>query len=268
MRVAIISDLHGNTFALEAILEDIAKQNVDQIIVAGDSVNGHPNSKQCWDMVLTLNCPVLQGNHEQYMYRLNSPDAEAEWSEERFQTIRYFHSQFSSANLENMRALPFTYQLPDLLICHATPLDAFQSLYSNSTALELETAFAGTSESCIVRGHNHNWFTTQWNGRTMFSIDSAGLPLGGHINAPYAILSLQKAWSLEQRLVTYDHAAAVNAMNDEYMANVGAMGHIWKLELQTAQAHLNPFFNKYFAALERQEIGFEDAVRRYCASLK
>jgi predicted phosphodiesterase len=268
MRVAILSDLHGNTFALEAILEDIAQQGVDQIVVAGDSVNGHPNSKQCWDKVMKLGCPVLQGNHEQYMYRLNTPTAKPEWSEEHFQTIRYFHSQFSSTDLEKMRLLPFTHSLPDLLICHATPGNAFQSLFSHSSELELETAFAGTSETCIVRGHNHNWFTKQWNGRTMYSIDSAGLPLGGHINAPYAILSLQKTWSLEQRLVTYDHLAAVNAMNDEYMANVGAMGHLWKLELQTSCEHLNPFFKTYFAALERQEIGFEEAVNQYCALLK
>ena len=64
MRVAIISDLHGNTFALEAILEDVAEQNVDQIVIAGDSVNIHPNSKTCWNMVLDLGCVVLQGNHE------------------------------------------------------------------------------------------------------------------------------------------------------------------------------------------------------------
>jgi predicted phosphodiesterase len=268
MRVAIISDLHGNTFALEAILEDIAKQGVDQIVVAGDSVNGHPNSKPCWEMVLALGCPVLQGNHEQYMYRLNTPDAEPEWTQEHFQTIRYFHSQFSSADLDKMRALPFTYSLPDLLVCHATPGDAFKSLFSHSSKLELETAFAGTTETNIVRGHNHNWFAVQWNGRTLYSIDAAGLPLNGNTNAPYAILSLQKTWSLEQRLVTYDHLAAVNAMNDEFMANVGAMGYLWKLELQTAQKHLTPFLTEYFAALERQEIGFEDAVRRYCALLE
>jgi predicted phosphodiesterase len=265
MRVAIVSDLHGNTFALEAILEDIAKQGVDQIIVAGDSVNGHPNSKQCWDMVMKLGCPVLQGNHEQYMYRLNTPSAEPEWAQERFQTIQYFHSQFSSVDLENMRVLPLMYSLPDLLICHATPRDAFKSLYSHNSDLELETAFAGTTETNIVRGHNHNWFTTQWKGRTMYSIDSAGLPLTGNTNAPYAILTLQKTWSLEKRLVNYDHQTAVSAMNDEYIANVGAMGHIWRLELQTAQKHMSPFLENFFAALERQEIGFKDAVNQYCA---
>jgi predicted phosphodiesterase len=267
MRVAIVSDLHGNTFALEAILEDIAKQGVDQMIVAGDSVNGHPNSKQCWDMVVALGCPVLQGNHEQYMYRLNTAKAEPEWTEERFQTIRYFHTQFSSGDLEKMRSLSFTYSLPDLLICHAIPRDAFQSLYTHSSDLELEQAFTGTSETIIVRGHNHNWFTTHWNGRTLYSINAAGLPLTGNTNAPYAILSLNKTWMLEQRHVPYDHQAAVNVMNDDYIANVGAMGHLWKLELQTAQPHLNPFFKQYFVALERQEIDFEDAVRQYCALL-
>jgi hypothetical protein len=65
--------------------------------------------------------------------------------------------------------------------------------------------------------------------------------------------------------VTYDHQAAVAAMNDEFIANVGAMGYLWKLELQTVQKHMLPFFEIFFAALERQEIGFKDAVRQYCA---
>jgi hypothetical protein len=72
----------------------------------------------------------------------------------------------------------------------------------------------------------------------------------------------------EQRLVICDHQVAVVAMNDIYVANVGAMGHLWRLELQTAQEHLNPFFKKFFVALERQEIGFEEAVNQYCSLLK
>ena len=263
MRVAIISDLHGNTFALEAILEDVARQNVDQIVIAGDSVNIHPNSKVCWDMVNKLDCIVLQGNHEQYMYRFGTPDAAPEWSQPRFQMIRYFHSQFSSLDLKQMRALPLTYYLPDLLICHATPKDTFKTLTPKTSSLELQNLFSGTNEAFIVRGHNHNWFSLAWNNRELWSIDSAGLPLSGNTLAAYAILTRGSTWQLEQRLVTYDHAAAVNLMNDAYIANVGALGHILRLELMTGSPHLVPFFQKYSAALEARAITLEDAVKNF-----
>ena len=265
MRVAIISDLHGNTFALEAILEDVTEQNVDQIVIAGDSVNIHPNSKTCWDMVLDLGCVVLQGNHEQYMYRVGTPDASSEWNEPRFQMIRYFHAQFSSSDLEEMRALPLTYHLPDLLICHATPRDTFKTLTPQTPKLELEDLFSGTHEPFIVRGHNHNWFSLQWNGRNLWSIDAAGLPLSGNIQAAYAILTRHNTWQLEQRFVSYDHAAALKVMNDAYIAGVGALGHILRLELATARPHLVPFFLRYGLVLEAGTVTLEDAVQRFIA---
>ncbi len=51
MRLAVLSDVHGNLQALEAVLEHAQKQQVDQIIVAGDLINIIPNSRACWDLV-------------------------------------------------------------------------------------------------------------------------------------------------------------------------------------------------------------------------
>lgn len=263
MRVAIISDLHGNTFALEAILEDIARQHVDQLVIAGDSVNIHPNSKACWDIVNKLGCVVLQGNHEQYMFRFGTTNAPLEWSQLRFQMVRYFHAQFSSLDLARMRALPLTYHLPDLLICHATPKDTFKTLTPQTSTLELQDLFSGTHESCIVRGHNHNWVSLHWNNRKLWSIDAAGLPLSGNTQAAYAILTHASTWHLEQRLVSYDLAAAVNSMDEAFIANVGALGHVLRLELATGSPHLVPFFQKYGATLEAQSITLEAAVKRF-----
>jgi predicted phosphodiesterase len=263
MRVAIISDLHGNTFALEAILEDVAGQNVDQIVIAGDSVNIHPNSKACWEMVNSLGCVVLQGNHEQYMYLFGTTDAPSEWSQPRFQMVRYFHSQFSSLDLARMQALPLTYHLPDLLICHATPRDTFKTLTPQTLDLELQDLFSDTQESCIVRGHNHNWFSLHWNNRKLWSIDAAGLPLSGNTQAAYAILTRGSTWQLEHRLVTYDHVTAVKLMNDDYIANVGALGYVLGLELATGSPHLVPFFQKYGTALKAQSITLEAAVKKF-----
>jgi len=63
MRVAIISDIHGNQIALEAVLEDLSQQPaVDHLVIAGDLCLNGPCPKQVLDTVQRLDCPVIQGN--------------------------------------------------------------------------------------------------------------------------------------------------------------------------------------------------------------
>ena len=65
MRVAVISDIHGNQIALEAVLEDLSQQApVDHTIIAGDLCLNGPCPAQVLDIVRGLNCPVIQGNVE------------------------------------------------------------------------------------------------------------------------------------------------------------------------------------------------------------
>lgn len=64
MKVALISDIHGNLEALDAVLGDITDQNVDQIVCLGDIVGYGPNPKECVDRVMDLDLCIL-GNHDQ-----------------------------------------------------------------------------------------------------------------------------------------------------------------------------------------------------------
>ena len=63
MRIAIISDIHGNQVALEAVLQDLERQPaIDQLVIAGDLCLNGPCPRQVLEIVQELNCPVLQGN--------------------------------------------------------------------------------------------------------------------------------------------------------------------------------------------------------------
>lgn len=68
-RIAIISDVHGNLEAMEAILEDIKNQDIDEIICLGDSISLGPNSKECVDLLIDNNIKSVLGNHEIYLLR-------------------------------------------------------------------------------------------------------------------------------------------------------------------------------------------------------
>lgn len=68
-RVAIITDIHGNLEALEAILKDIKSQDIDEIICLGDTIDIGPNSKECIDLLIDNNIKSVLGNHEIYLLK-------------------------------------------------------------------------------------------------------------------------------------------------------------------------------------------------------
>ncbi len=260
MRIAVISDIHGNFHALEAILEDIQTQAVDEIIIAGDTVNIHPHSRRCFETVMALGCFVLQGNHEEYVY---SVGLNPMLDQERFQSVRWTRAQFLPAELETMRQLPKTLHRPDLLITHATARSLSESIFAYSSDTDLRAIFADTTERFIVRGHNHKWFTKNWDNRTLYSLESAGLPLGGRLEAQYAILTKREVWSLEPRFVNYDFASALADFSDDYIEEIGALGHLLRLEFVHGRGFLVRFLQQYLQAIDAKEISLEDAVQQF-----
>ena len=67
MRIAIISDMHGNDFAFEIVEADIKKQAVDQIVCLGDAIQGGPQPAAVVQRLRGLNCPVVMGNADAWL---------------------------------------------------------------------------------------------------------------------------------------------------------------------------------------------------------
>lgn len=67
MKIAIISDIHGNLLALQAVLADIARQDVDQTVNLGDSLSGLLQPAQTADLLMAQSFPTIKGNHERQL---------------------------------------------------------------------------------------------------------------------------------------------------------------------------------------------------------
>ncbi len=266
MRLAVLSDIHGNLGALEAALEDIETQNVDEIVVAGDVVNGLADSKRCWDLVMSLGCPVLRGNHERYLFDYATPAADPTWSSERFASLGWSLGQVTESDLETMRALPLAHRLPGLLIVHATPRSDQENVVAATTDADLERMF-DVAETFIVRGHNHKWLERSWSGRRLVSMGSLGLPLNGRREAQYLVLE-QRAdgWKWHKRFVPYDVEATLKHLDSSgYLEAGGPMARLFRQELATAEGHFIPFLQKYLAAVDRGELTLQEAVDKFLA---
>ena len=115
MRVAAISDIHGNLPALEAVLADIERETVDAIVVAGDSFSG-PWPSEVVDRLGDVGALAVHGNADRLDVIRAADSALADWNEQRL----------GEARLAVAAAWPLTMELDidglgDVLVCHATP---------------------------------------------------------------------------------------------------------------------------------------------------
>ena len=265
MRLAVLTDVHGNLAALEAVLEHISSQNIDQVVVAGDTVNVLPDSRTCWDLVSSLNLAVLRGNHERYLFDYGTSAADPAWTSERFLGLGWTLRQFDSTDLDTMRALPMTYRLSNLLVCHATPENDQANIVADTPITEVEKLFAGTSEAVIVRGHNHRWIERTWTGHTLVSMASTGLPLNGNTDAQYLLLEQHPGgWRWEKQFVPYDVEKTLKRFDTSgYTEAGGPMVPLFREEVRTAKGHLMPFLWQYLESVENGELSLTEAVQRF-----
>ena len=76
MRIAIFTDIHGNRRALEAIVEDIKKEKIDEVICLGDILALGPNPSECMELIINNNIKLILGNHDLYLLRGTEIDEE------------------------------------------------------------------------------------------------------------------------------------------------------------------------------------------------
>lgn len=260
MRIAVLADIHGNLPAFEAVLDHIAGQQFDQILIAGDVVNGAPDSDRCWQLARGLNCPMVRGNHERYVFDYGTPNADPSWESERFSPVRWAVSQFTKADLREMAALPMTIrspEWPDLVVTHASlrsDQDSFKGYTSDSIAEEM---FGNATEQTIVRGHNHLEYTYHWQEKQIITVGAAGLPLDGLALARYSIFERRDhQWHHFPQALPYDVDRAIRRFHESgFLEATYPMGRLCLREVATASHAFVPFLRHYFRWQEEDPQG-------------
>lgn len=223
MRVAVISDIHGNQIALEAVLADLQQQAaVDHLVIAGDLCLNGPCPREVLQAVQKLGCPVIQGNVDIEVVN-EAPDKGAK----KRMTVAWTREQIRQAGINYLAALPFSHRIPnsngsDLLIVHANPLNLEDAIFPNAPDSELERLL-GSLESTIgalAFGHLHITYTRRWRHLLLADVASCGLPRDEDVRAAYGILTWQdNIWKAEMRRVAYDVKAVINQIKTSGMPN-------------------------------------------------
>ncbi|NLS15504.1 metallophosphoesterase family protein [Rhizobium sp. P40RR-XXII] len=223
MRFAAIADIHGNHLALEAVLDDIRKQGVTEIVNLGDCFSGPLTAGKAADMLLELNALTVCGNHDRYLIE-QAPEA-------MHVSDKAAYDELTERHLEWLRRLPFstTYR-NEAYLCHATPTDDnvywLESVSPDGYVYlkpleEIEALAVGVDFRLILCGHTHIPRAVRLSGgRLIVNPGSVGCPAyddvlpyhhkveAGHPFASYAILKKTgDNWLPVFRQVAYDHMA-------------------------------------------------------------
>lgn len=210
MKVAVISDIHGNRLALEAVLDDIAREAVDLTVNLGDLVSGPLEPREALDVAIGLNAPTIRGNHERTLF--GGGDLVDQFAAERLTEDQKVWIQ----------GLPKTAVIGDIYMCHGTPKSDTEPWLDNwfngrDTTLPDEADVVAKAEGLrqpvLLCGHTHIPRVCRLrDGRLIVNPGSVGLQMiRGAPDARYAIVERRNGrWQGSIRSVVYDWSAAAN----------------------------------------------------------
>jgi predicted phosphodiesterase len=257
MKVAVISDIHGNIPALEAALDDIARERVDHLVCAGDIPNPLLRSLDAWQRLKRMGIPLLRGNHEDYIVSYHSGDRPEIRESPQFLPIQLVAQHLGPDVARELGQLPFDHVIEapssdrgeDLYVCHASPQHNARS-YIKGVDSQMAASFEPIRARTIVAGHIHFPWQGQWQGRQLVIGGSIGLPHHGKPEAEYALLTYHRGsgWSADLRLVPYDQAAVLKEYRESSaFAQGGPIAWMLYDELLSCQARLAFFLPKILA---------------------
>lgn len=224
MRIAIISDIHGNQVALEAVLQDLAQQpTVDQLVIAGDLCLNGPRPREVVEILRNLRCPIIQGNVD-----LEVATQAPKKSAKKRDTVAWTREQIGEEGIAFLASLPFSYLVSnpdglDLLVVHANPCNQETAIFPTSSDKDLDRLLGDLPASigALAFGHYHVAYIRKWRRFLLVDVGSCGLPRDQDTRAAYAILSWQNdTWHAEERRVSYDINAVIQQLRESGIPHV------------------------------------------------
>ncbi len=151
MRIAVVSDIHGNLPALQAVVADIARRGVDRVVNLGDSLSGPLLPRETAQFLMAQPWTQMAGNHERQLLQLSADAGESD---------KYTHAQLRDVEFAWMASLPSaTYLASDVLACHGTPTSdctgLLQTAERNATSAEVQARLGDVAVALVLCGHTH-----------------------------------------------------------------------------------------------------------------
>lgn len=206
MRIAVLSDIHGNLVGLDACLADLhAQGGADAIIAAGDLCLDGPKPKKVLQRLEEVGAQALRGNTDRF---LGAPNGE-KFEPLETQQLEWTRHELGEKYLRFLAELPFAIRVGDdtnqLLIVHANPSTDDEHLWPDADDATLERLVGNEPANTIAFGHLHLPYVRAWRGKLLVNVASAGLPKDGDARVGYSLFTQRSGgWEVKQRRVDFD----------------------------------------------------------------
>lgn len=229
MRIAIISDIHGNCIALDAVLKDLQQESTEQLVCLGDAIQGGPQPSQVVARLQELACPVVMGNSDDWLIMGNDNAAEQipEARRQKMEAVRAWQlSQLPGLDIAFIKTFKPTLELPleegrTLLCYHGSPRSYDDVILPTTPDEDVRHLLDPREEIIYTGGHTHMQFIRHLGRTFHFNPGSVGLAyrhdqpeetFHGDPWAEYAVLSVKEARiELAFRRVPFDVEALIDA---------------------------------------------------------
>ena len=221
MKFAVLSDIHGNIFALNAVLAEIKKYNVDRIFCLGDLAMAGPEPNKTIDFVKSQDWTVIQGNTDKMI---------ADFSQEILEKVRAAAPIMANAletdvkeiteeNKLYLKNLPINKCIESdgikILLVHGSPRRNDENIYPNMSEKEIDYIFEDVDADLVLCGYTHIPCGYQTQSKiTVVNDGSVGRPFTDDAKACYVIGETQNGQIyVEHHFVDYDKTLAVEILS-------------------------------------------------------
>ena len=216
MRIAIVSDIHGNLTAFEAVLADLRQTSPDLILHGGDLPHGGSSPAEIVDRIRDLGWPGVLGNTDEVLFRPESMEEFASqssappalWAAIR-EMLAATREALGDDRIAWLRDLPCIQLQDPIALVHASPASTWRSPGYTASDAELESVYSPLGQPIAIYGHIHHSYIRSVSGMTVANTGSVSLSYDGDRRAAYLLLDDSKP---ETRRVEYDVDREIKAV--------------------------------------------------------
>ncbi len=229
MKLAFISDIHGNANALDAVLADIKEKNIDKIYVLGDLCYRGPEPQRSLDLVRSLNTEVIKGNADEWVVRGVKQGEVPEQALEMMNKERdWICSQLTEESIDYLRNLPIELTMEQyglrIHAFHATPESLFEVVLPSENEETLSSKLMSNEADLFIYAHIHRPYIRYINGKCIMNIGSVGIPFDGVKRASYAIVDIsEESFQTSIVRVAYDINQTIDQFQNSDYPNKGQL---------------------------------------------
>ena len=198
MRVAIVSDIHGNLTALDAVLEDLRRRAPDVVFHGGDLALMGAQPAEVVDRVRELGWQGVVGNTDEVLWRPQERRRQEGLAPKLTSLLRLIFAEYAPATTALLgeervgwlRELPVEQRLDDLVLVHAAPGDLWRAPGPAASDASLSGTYGALGAGLAVYGHIHRPHVRQLERLTIANSGSVGMPFDGDPRASYLLIDV------------------------------------------------------------------------------